>query len=64
MNKIKCTECGSVLISTHRNDFVSCDCSNAAFTDGGDVYLRLGAKNLEKIEVWNETKEVFEKLVL
>lgn len=64
MNKIRCTECGEELISTHRHDFVSCSCPNGAFVDGGDVYLRLGAKDLSKVEIWNEKKRKFEKTVI
>ena len=64
MNRIKCMVCHKELESKHRHDFVSCYCSNNAFTDGGDAYQRLGAKDLSKVEVWNEEKEVFEKLTL
>lgn len=64
MNKIKCVECGEELVSKHRHDFVSCSCINKAFTDGGDAYQRVGAKDLTKILLWNEEKEEFESPIL
>ena len=64
MNKIKCVECGEELISKYRHDFVECSCPNKAFTDGGDVYQRVGAMDLEKILIWDEEIEKFENIVL
>lgn len=41
--KIMCTECGDVIQSMHRHDFVRCSCG-ATFIDGGDVYTRCGGE--------------------
>lgn len=38
-----CPECGEVLESKYRHDFVQCHCTNRAFVDGGDAYMRAGA---------------------
>ena len=43
MNKCKCRLCGDVIESKHRRDFVRCKCGEI-FTDGGDDYIRRGAK--------------------
>lgn len=49
--KIKCTECGDIIQSMYRHDFVRCSCG-ATFVDGGDVYTRCGGK-FEKYENGN-----------
>ena len=49
--KIKCTECGDVIQSMYRHDFVRCSCG-ATFVDGGDAYTRCGGK-FEKEENGN-----------
>ena len=54
MGKVRCLVCGMVLVSVNRHDFVQCNCNNKAFVDGGDDYLKCGAKQLSKIEVWTE----------
>jgi hypothetical protein len=56
MGKILCTNCNTILTSTHRHDFVSCNCSNGTFVDGGSDYLRCGGKDLRFIEVIEEGK--------
>ncbi len=53
-NRIKCLKCGEVLESTHRHDFVMCECGN--FVDGGREYVRYGGK-LEAIELLTEYEE-------
>ena len=40
--KMQCPMCLTILQSRHRHDFVSCDCKNQAFVDGGSDYLRVG----------------------
>ena len=54
MSKVKCLECGEVLESKFRHNFVSCGCPNEAFVDGGNDYLRCGGKDLDKIEFLEE----------
>ena len=49
-NAIKCLVCNTVLESKHRHDYVQCQCSNEAATDGGLVYLRYMAKDLDLVE--------------
>ena len=45
MNKIKaeiaCSNCGEIITSKHRHDFVVCAC-NSIFIDGGFDYCRYG----------------------
>lgn len=50
LNSVKCLECGEVLISKSQHHFVSCGCKNQTFTDGGLVYNRVGAVDLDKVE--------------
>jgi hypothetical protein len=48
-NKAKCLNCGDIVESKHRNDWVSCSCFShdtknprGFFLDGGDDYSRYG----------------------
>ena len=50
LNSVKCLECGEVLVSKSQHHFVECGCKNQTFTDGGLVYNRVGAKDLDKVE--------------
>jgi hypothetical protein len=50
-NKIKCLYCGAVLESKYRHDFQQCKCENKTFVDRGDHYQRIGAVNLDLIEI-------------
>lgn len=50
LNSVKCLECGEVLVSKSQHHFVSCSCKNQCFTDGGLVYNRVGAVDLDKVE--------------
>ena len=50
LNSIKCLECNTVLESKHQHHFVTCGCKNQTFNDGGLVYNRVGAVNLDKVE--------------
>lgn len=59
-NAVKCLVCNEVLESKHRHDFVSCKCSNECFTDGGLVYQRIGAKELDLVESLAEYEELTE----
>ena len=47
-NKAQCRQCGDIIESKHRHDFVTCKCG-AIFVDGGKDYVRRGAKDLEDI---------------
>lgn len=40
-NAAKCNRCGDVIQSTHRHDFVECECGSI-FVDGGHEYMRAG----------------------
>lgn len=40
-NKAKCLNCGDVIESKHRHDWVVCACGSI-FVDGGKDYLRRG----------------------
>ena len=57
-NSIKCLVCNTILESKHQHDFQQCNCSNGAFVDGGLSYIRLGAMDLDLIEILSEYKEV------
>ena len=64
-NAIKCLMCNTILESKHRHDFQQCNCSNKAFVDGGLSYERLGAMDLDLIEILTEyrtlTQEAYDK---
>lgn len=64
MSKIKCLECNTILESLSRHDFKRCTCPNSAFIDGGNDYMRLGGKDLTRVEYWNEKENKFSKLKL
>lgn len=57
MNRAKCKNCGTILHSTHRHDFVACRCFKedvgnlGIYIDGGDDYIRIGGckENYEQI---------------
>jgi hypothetical protein len=49
MNLAVCKQCGAILHSKHRHDFVSCSCPNGTFVDGGNDYHRGGGKSLAMI---------------
>jgi hypothetical protein len=40
-NRCQCAQCGDIIESRHRHDFVNCKCG-AIFTDGGTDYVRRG----------------------
>jgi hypothetical protein len=65
MSKIKCLECGTILESKHRHDWVTCGCLNQTFIDGGNGdYLRYGGVDLNKVVVmsgmkrWSQTRNL------
>ena len=49
-NAIKCLVCNTVLESKHQHHFLECGCKNQTFNDGGLVYLRYMAKDLDLVE--------------
>ena len=57
-NSIRCLVCSKVLESKYQHNFVSCGCHNQAFTDGGLVYQRIGAKDLDMVESLSEYEEI------
>ena len=60
MSKGQCGKCGSIVESTHRHDFVWCECKES-FLDGGDDYFRAGGYMTpvfeEPLKTFNETSE-------
>lgn len=50
LNSVKCLECNTVLESKHQHHFVTCGCKNQTFNDGGLIYNRVGAVDLDKVE--------------
>ena len=49
-NAIKCLVCNTILESKHRHDYNQWNCSNEAAVDGGLVYQRVLAKDLDLVE--------------
>lgn len=50
INIAVCLQCGYILHSKHRHDFVQCPCPNKTFTDGGNDYFRRGGMDLKLIK--------------
>lgn len=50
LNSVRCMCCDEVLVSKSQHHFVSCRCKNQCFTDGGLIYNRVGAVDLDKVE--------------
>ncbi len=50
VSRLKCPNCGDIIESKHRHDFVVCKCWNAAtsgiFLDGGPDYPRFGGAHM------------------
>ena len=49
-NAIKCLVCNTILESKHRHHYNQCNCSNGAAVDGGLIYQRFMAKDLDLVE--------------
>jgi Zn finger protein HypA/HybF involved in hydrogenase expression len=56
-NKIRCNNCGQVIESKHRHDFVTCECG-AVSVDGGKEYLKRTFKKSDSYEDLSEVVEV------
>lgn len=58
-NAARCNECGDVIQSTHRHDFVACKCGSI-FVDGGNEYLRAGGdkEDIEFLYISTDKKYV------
>jgi len=61
MSKARCKNCGDVIESKHRHDFVTCGCydedkNTGIFLDGGDDYVHSGG-NLEHFELIKDNEE-------
>lgn len=62
-NAVKCLECGEMLQSIHRHDYVKCSCPNGTMTDGGNEYHRYGGADMNKVEHYTIYKgESFEDI--
>lgn len=60
-NKIKCNNCGDIIESTHKHDFVVCKCwtdegARGCAVDGGKHYLRRVGSNWEDMSEYEEEK--------
>ena len=49
-NAIKCLVCNTVLESKHQHHYNQCNCSNEAAVDGGLIYQRFMARDLDLVE--------------
>lgn len=55
--RARCLDCGDVVESKHRHDFVGCSCG-AMFLDGGLDYVRYGCKDSARVELLTEYEPV------
>jgi len=56
LNRAKCSNCGDVIVSRHRHDFVTCSCESIS-VDGGQEYNRY-VGDFDKILVFRNRKWV------
>lgn len=47
-NRCQCRQCGDIIESTHRHDWVQCSCG-AIYTDGGREYIQRGYRTPEDL---------------
>jgi hypothetical protein len=52
-SKIQCLYCEDIIQSMYTHDFKFCKCGET-FVDGGDSYLRYGARDLKMVKVLEE----------
>lgn len=57
-NAVKCLNCGDVIESKHRHDFVWCSCQSVA-VDGGKDYLK---RSFTSFDVYEELSETIEEV--
>lgn len=55
-NMIQCKDCGDIIESTHRHDYVTCRCGACA-VDGGHDYLRRVSRELKGFIELSVTEE-------
>ena len=48
MNAVGCRKCKTTAVSAYQHDYVTCECGEV-FTDGGNAYLRRGAKDFADV---------------
>jgi hypothetical protein len=58
MSIAQCSKCLDVLESTHRHDFVRCECGNS-FLDGGDDYFRGGGSLVAYVKDYTITDKKY-----
>jgi hypothetical protein len=58
-NKAQCKLCNDVIESKSGHDFKYCSCGEI-FVDGGNEYLRRGAKNFDNFIELSEIEEIVE----
>ena len=59
-NAIQCNNCGDIIESQYRHDYVQCKCGECA-VDGGHDYLRRCATNGECFIELSESMEISEE---
>lgn len=62
-SELQCLECGDIIESKHRHDFVMCKCGSA-FLDGGKEYVRYGGKDLSQMKVMTTQRNKYAHEIL
>ena len=64
-NLARCRLCGTIIESTHRHDYVTCNCGKIA-VDGGKAYLRrVGSRDyFEELSTFEESDAKSEEEVV
>jgi len=57
INLAVCLQCGTILHSKHRHDFVACLCPNGSVADGGPDYKKRMGVDLSKVKDCNTMAE-------
>ena len=65
VNRVQCLNCGEIIISRYRHNYVSCKCGSTA-VDGGIDYLKRTGLNYKEMSLHNlspfeEIREVFQR---
>jgi len=63
MAKIKCLVCGEVIEAVESNVTAMCGCANAAYVSD-DLYVAVGAEDINKISIFRESTGKFESLTM
>ena len=57
VNKVQCLQCGDIIESKYRHDFVTCKCGSISVDGGKDYLRRVGNLSKETYKDLSESEE-------